>query len=96
MKKLFSVLLASFFIAACSTSLPHQYVCEGEQTFDAMVTSDSAVVRFNDDELTLPRIRSASGAQWESEDKQFGLYTKADEAMLVWGDNTLRECLLVK
>ncbi|MDD1794201.1 MliC family protein [Enterovibrio makurazakiensis] len=96
MKKLFSILLVSLFVTACSSSLPHQYACEGEQTFDAMVTSDSAVVRFNDEELFLPRIRSASGAQWESEDKLFGLYTKADEAMLVWGDSTLRECVLVK
>ena len=96
MNKFFGAIGFSLLLSACSSSLPHQYTCENNQTFDAMVMSDTAIVQFNDEERSLPRIRSASGAQWESEDKKFGLYTKGEEAMLVWGDNTLRDCVLVR
>ncbi|MEZ8144394.1 hypothetical protein A1OO_02445 [Enterovibrio norvegicus FF-33] len=96
MNKFIGAILVSLLLSACSTSLPHLYTCESHQTFDAMVMSDKAIVQFNNEERSLPRIRSASGAQWESEDKKFGLYTKGQEAMLVWGDSQLRDCVLVR
>lgn len=81
-------------LSACSASLPHQYVCEDNQSFEAMVTSDHALVRFGDAEYQLPRIRSASGVMYELEDQSVGLYTKGKEGMLVVGDVTLRECVM--
>ncbi|WP_325893901.1 MliC family protein [Grimontia sp. NTOU-MAR1] len=94
MNRLLSVAMSTYLLLACTSSLPYQYACEGDQTFGAMVTSDYALVHVNDAEYQLPRIRSASGAQYELEDSSVGLYTKGDDAMLVVGDLLLRECTL--
>ncbi|PKF51948.1 MliC family protein [Enterovibrio nigricans] len=83
-----------FLVAGCSATLPSQYACENDQAFEALLTSESALVRFDGEEKVLPRIRSASGVQYQSDSGNTGLYGKGKEAMLVWGDETLRECLL--
>ncbi|WP_235956388.1 MliC family protein [Grimontia sedimenti] len=94
MKRLLGVTMSAFLLAACASPLPHQYECEDGRMFGAMVMSDYALIHVNDAEYELPRIRSASGAQYELEDGSVGLYTKGDDAMLVVGDLSFRECSL--
>lgn len=93
---LFSLL---FFITACSSSLPHRYDCEDNQEFDAMITSDVALIRFKDEQFEIPRIRSASGMQFENKNKKNkkkGLYVKGDEAILVIDNIELKQCKILK
>lgn len=93
---LFSLL---FFITACSSSLPHRYDCEDNQEFDAMITSDVALIRFKDEQFEIPRIRSASGMQFENnknKNKKKGLYVKGDEAILVIDNIELKQCKILK
>ncbi|MEZ8028733.1 MliC family protein [Enterovibrio norvegicus] len=94
MKKVMGICLVSTLVTACSSTLPHQFTCEDGFVFDAMVTSDTAVIRINDVQREIPRIRAASGAQYESEDKETGLYTKGKDAMLVWDELSYRDCVM--
>ncbi|MDD1784241.1 MliC family protein [Enterovibrio sp. ZSDZ35] len=94
MKKVVISIISVALLAGCSSSLPSQYTCESDQSFEAMLTSDLAIIRFNGEEKELPRIRSASGVQYQSDRGNTGFYGKGNEAMLVWGDITLRECEL--
>ncbi|MCC4799773.1 hypothetical protein BCT30_10880 [Enterovibrio norvegicus] len=94
MKRVIGLCLVTAFLTGCTSSLPHHYDCQDGIGFNAMVTSESALIRFKGKERDIPRIRSASGAQYESEDKKTGLYTKGEEAMLVWDEQTLRYCVM--
>ncbi|OEF64975.1 hypothetical protein A1OW_16455 [Enterovibrio norvegicus] len=94
MKRVIGLCLVTAFLTGCTSSLPHHFDCEDSVGFNAMVTSDSALVRFKDEDREIPRIRSASGVQYESTDKKTGLYTKGKEAMLVWDEDTLRDCAM--
>ncbi|KXF79613.1 MliC family protein [Enterovibrio coralii] len=78
-------LVSIMLLAGCSSKLPSQYVCEDGQSFQALITSDTALIRLNDEDKELPRIRSASGVQYQSDGGNTGFYGKGKEAMLVWG-----------
>ena len=89
MKKYFPLFLVctSTVLVGCASHSPQSYqdsfLCEPGEVFQATLARDVAHIMFNQKERTIPRVRSASGAKYISDDKAYRLFVKGSEALLM-------------
>lgn len=97
MKKLFPLifLCTSVVMVGCATSASYNdsFLCETGEEFQATLEQDVAHIMFNQKELTIPRVRSASGAKYISDDKTYRLFAKGNEALLMIEGKSYRGCV---
>ena len=99
MKKHFPLLFVctSAVLVGCashsSQSYQDSFVCETGEAFQATLEQDVAHIMFNQKERTIPRVRSASGAKYISDDKAYRLFVKGNEALLMVEGQSFRGCV---
>jgi len=94
---LFLFVCTSVVLAGCSAPAPmsynDSYLCETGEEFQATLEQDVAHIMFAQKELTIPRVRSASGAKYISDDKEYRLFAKGNEALLMIEGDSFRGCM---
>ena len=99
MKKLVSVILLPTLVMAIgctSTTSPYESVflrASGKQ-FEANLERNSAQLRFDEHLYSIPRVPSASGMKYISDDRNYRLFVKGEEALLMVHGRSYRECKL--
>ncbi|HGY9597158.1 TPA: MliC family protein [Vibrio campbellii] len=99
MKKLVSaILLPTLVMAVGCTSTTSAYenvfLCESGQKFEANLGHDIAQLRFDTQIYSIPRIPSASGMKYISNDRNYRLFVKGESALLMVHGNSYRGCKL--
>lgn len=99
MKKLITtIFLPTLVIALGCTSAASPYgnvfLCESGKQFEASLERDTAQLRFDEHLYSIPRVPSASGMKYISDDRNYRLFVKGEEALLMVRGRSYRECKL--
>ena len=97
MKTILAVTVVLVSISGCvsSSSISYQdsFLCEAGEEFQATLEQDIAQIKLNQQEYTIPRVRSASGAKYVSDDRAYRLFAKGNEALLMIEGESFRGCV---
>lgn len=97
-KLITTILLPSMVVLyGCSstTSLyESSFLCESGKRFEANLEHNIAQLRIDSQVYSIPRVPSASGMKYISDDRSYRLFVKGEEALLMVHDRSYRGCTL--
>ncbi|WP_161624179.1 MliC family protein [Vibrio owensii] len=83
-------------LGCTSTTSPYKsvFLCESGDQFEANLGHETVELRFDSHIYSIPRVPSASGMKYISDDRSYRLFVKGEEALLMVHDRSYRACKL--